>query len=39
MEVRQKLTGHASAEMNARYTHHDIETLRWAIGTLPTLRT
>ena len=27
-EVRQKLTGHASAAMNARYTHHEIETLR-----------
>jgi hypothetical protein len=38
MEVRQKFTGHASAEMNARYTHHEIETLRSAIGKLPTVR-
>jgi len=37
-EVRQKLTGHSSAEMNAHYTHHEIETLRSAIGKLPTLR-
>ena len=38
VEVRQKFTGHASAEMNAHYTHHEIETLRSAIGKLPTLR-
>jgi len=37
VEVRQKFTGHASAEMNARYTHHEIETLRSAIGTIPRL--
>ena len=30
--------GHASAEMNAHYTHHEIETLRSAIGKLPTVR-
>src|SRR5678816_365456 len=24
VEVRQKFTGHASAEMNARYTHHEL---------------
>jgi integrase len=24
-ELRQKLTGHASAEMNAQYTHHELE--------------
>jgi integrase len=34
-EIRQKLTGHASAEMNARYTHHELEPLRAAISTLP----
>ena len=38
VEVRQKFTGHASAEMNAHYTHHEIETLRSAIGKLPTVR-
>ena len=36
-EIRQKLTGHASAEMNARYTHTEIETLREAVAKLPTL--
>ena len=34
-EIRQKLTGHASAEMNAIYTHHDLEVFRAAIGMLP----
>ena len=38
VEVRQKFTGHASAEMNIHYTHHEIETLRSAVGKLPTLR-
>jgi integrase len=37
VEVRQKLTGHASAEMNQHYTHHDIETLRGAVEKLPAL--
>jgi integrase len=37
VEVRQKFTGHASAEMNARYTHHEIETLRAAIGRIPSI--
>jgi integrase len=34
-EVRQKLNGHASAEMNKIYTHHKIEPLRAAIGLIP----
>ena len=34
-EIRQKLTGHASAEMNAKYTHHEIEPLRAAIKSIP----
>jgi integrase len=37
-EIRQKLTGHASAEMNKLYTHHDLEPLRAAIATLPTVK-
>jgi len=37
-EIRQKLTGHASAEMNAQYTHHELETLRAAVAVLPGLR-
>jgi integrase len=37
VEVRQKFTGHASAEMNQHYTHHDIATLRAAISAIPSL--
>jgi integrase len=36
-EVRQKLTGHASAQMNAQYTHHEIEELRAAVAVIPRL--
>jgi integrase len=36
-ELRQKLTGHASADMNTIYTHHELETIRTAIKTLPRL--
>jgi len=36
-ELRQKLTGHASADMNTVYTHHDLETIRTAVRTLPRL--
>jgi integrase len=34
-ELRQRLSGHASAEMNKLYTHHEIETLRQAIALIP----
>jgi integrase len=34
-ELRQKLTGHASAKMNAQYTHHDLEELRSAVAVIP----
>jgi integrase len=37
-EIRQKLTGHASAEMNARYTHHELEPLRAAVAAIPSLK-
>lgn len=37
-EICQKLTGHASPEMNRRYTHHDIERLRSAVAIIPSLR-
>ena len=37
-EIRQKLTGHASAEMNKLYTHHELEPLRAAIATLPSVK-
>lgn len=36
-EIRQKLTGHASAEMNRIYTHHEIEPLRAAINAIPSI--
>src|SRR6266513_646573 len=38
-EVRQKLTGHASAQMNAQYTHHELEELRSAVSVIPPLAT
>jgi integrase len=37
-EIRQKLTGHASAEMNAIYTHHELGPLRAAIGVIPSIK-
>jgi integrase len=36
-ELRQKLTGHASAEMNAQYTHLSTDDLRNAMQRLPDL--
>ncbi len=36
-EIRQKLTGHASAEMNRVYTHHELEPLRAAIASIPVI--
>jgi hypothetical protein len=36
-EIRQKLTGHTSAEMNKIYTHHELAPLRAAVEKLPTL--
>lgn len=36
-EIRQKLTGHASAETNRLYTHHEIEPLRAAVAVLPSV--
>jgi len=37
-EIRQKLTGHASAQMNAQYTHHELEPLRVAVAAIPSLK-
>jgi integrase len=37
-EIRQKLTGHASAEMNAIYTHHELGPLRAAVGVIPSMK-
>jgi integrase len=36
-EIRQKLTGHSSADMNQVYTHHEIESLRAAVAVIPSL--
>jgi integrase len=37
-EIRQKLTGHTSAETNKVYTHHELEPLRLAVAAIPSLR-
>ena len=37
-EIRQKLTGHTSAETNKLYTHHELEPLRAAVASVPSLR-
>ena len=34
-EIRQKLTGHASASMNEIYTHRELDPLRKAVALLP----
>jgi integrase len=36
-EIRQKLTGHASAEMNTIYTHYELAPLRAAVQKLPAI--
>jgi integrase len=36
-EVRMKLTGHVSAEMNKGYTHHELEPLRAAVRAIPSI--
>ena len=36
-ELRMKLTGHKSEAIHAGYTHHELETLRTAVGKLPGL--
>jgi integrase len=37
-EIRMKLTGHSSAEMNKGYTHHELEPLRAAIAAIPAVQ-
>ena len=37
-ELRQKLAGHSSAEMNKVYTHHEMGPLRAAIGLIPAIQ-
>ena len=36
-ELRMKLTGHSSAGMNTVYSHHELQTIRAAVQTLPRL--
>ena len=36
-EIRQKLTGHTSAETNKVYTHHELEPLRMAVAAIPSI--
>jgi integrase len=36
-ETRQKLVGHTDERVNAGYSHHDVETLRVAVNTVPNL--
>ncbi len=36
-EMRQKLTGHADAGMHQKYTHLELQPLKQAIATLPSL--
>ncbi len=36
-EIRQKLTGHSTAQMNEIYTHRELEPLRAAIAKLPSI--
>jgi site-specific recombinase XerD len=37
VEIRQKLIGHSSAQMNAQYTHHELEPLRAAVALIPSI--
>ncbi len=34
-EIRMKLTGHLSADMNKGYTHLELEPLRAAVAAIP----
>lgn len=36
-EFRMKLTGHRSEAIHSGYTHHELKTLREAVGRLPKL--
>jgi len=37
-ELRMKLTGHSSTEMNAVYSHHELSVIRGALEHLPRLK-
>jgi integrase len=36
-ELRRRLSGHASEEMHAVYTHQELETIRQAVSAIPRL--
>lgn len=36
-ELRMKLTGHTTADVNAKYTHHELAPLKAAVAKLPSL--
>lgn len=36
-EIRRRITGHESAEVHAKYTHHERETLARAVEKLPSV--
>jgi integrase len=36
-EIRMKLAGHASKDVHAGYTHHELETLRAAVAHIPNI--
>ena len=38
-DLRMRLSGHASTEMNRRYSHAEVETLRAAVAKLPRVKT
>jgi integrase len=37
-EIRQKLTGHSTADMNRIYTHHELAPLRAAVAAIPSVK-
>lgn len=37
-EIRMKLAGHASKDVHAGYTHHELETLRAAVAHIPGIK-
>jgi integrase len=36
-EVRMKLAGHSTREVHAKYTHHELESLRAAVSVIPSI--
>ena len=36
-DIRQKLAGHSDKRVHQNYTHHEIETLRGAVGKIPNI--